>query len=211
MATDWAAENLQVIRTLMERSAVYRRALAPLMVVAGLGGLVTAAIGWGMERHFVLIWMAACATIQCVCLLLVRRQALGVKEPFWTLPARRVMAAVLPGFCAGFIAGLAYLASSAKPLPGMGGALPPVFLLAVFWLFCHACALHAAGVFMRRGIRLFAWIIFCTAVGAGIFYCWRPARATNVTANLLMGAVFGGLHLLFGVYLYLTEPRMNET
>ena len=40
VATDWAAENLQVIRTLMERSSIYRRALAPLMVVAGLGGLI---------------------------------------------------------------------------------------------------------------------------------------------------------------------------
>src|SRR6266540_1083328 len=35
MESNWAAENLRVIRTLMERSAVYRRALAPLMLLAG--------------------------------------------------------------------------------------------------------------------------------------------------------------------------------
>ena len=35
METNWAAEQLQTIRTLMERSAVYRRALAPIMLFAG--------------------------------------------------------------------------------------------------------------------------------------------------------------------------------
>ena len=34
-----AAADLQVIRTLMERSALYRRALAPIMMLAGVMGL----------------------------------------------------------------------------------------------------------------------------------------------------------------------------
>ena len=38
METNWAAEHLQVIRTLMERSAVYRRALAPIMTFNGAIG-----------------------------------------------------------------------------------------------------------------------------------------------------------------------------
>jgi hypothetical protein len=211
MSTDWAAENLQVIRTLMERSALYRRALAPLMVVAGVGGLATAGVGRGHEGRFVLLWMTACAAIQCVCLLLVRRQALRAREPFWTSPARRATAAVLPGYCAGGLAGAAYVASSANVPSGTSGALPPVFLLTVFWLFCHACALHAAGVYMPRGIRLFAWVVFAAALGAGVFYWLQPLRATPAAANLLMGAVFGGLHLFFGAYLYLTERRNDET
>jgi len=43
MDTNWAAENLQVIRTLMERSTLYRRALAPVMLVSGLIGTSAAA------------------------------------------------------------------------------------------------------------------------------------------------------------------------
>ena len=39
MESNWAAEHLQTIRTLMERSAIYRRALAPIMLFAGLTGL----------------------------------------------------------------------------------------------------------------------------------------------------------------------------
>ncbi len=46
MDTNQAAEHLQTIRTLMERSAVYRRALAPVMLLVGALGCLTAAIGF---------------------------------------------------------------------------------------------------------------------------------------------------------------------
>ena len=36
MNDDWAVDQLQAIRTLMERSALYRRALAPVLTVAGV-------------------------------------------------------------------------------------------------------------------------------------------------------------------------------
>jgi len=50
MNPNWAEENLQTIRTLMERSAVYRRALAPIMILAGVIGLAT--MGIGLYYHF---------------------------------------------------------------------------------------------------------------------------------------------------------------
>src|SRR5262249_16236529 len=60
MESNWAAEHLQVIRTLMERSAIYRRGLAPIMIFHGgfwYGFLV---VGWGLEkrraRGFLWVW-----------------------------------------------------------------------------------------------------------------------------------------------------------
>jgi len=50
MESNWAAEHLQVIRTLMERSALYRRALAPIMIFNGVVGLAAAGLGWGLGR-----------------------------------------------------------------------------------------------------------------------------------------------------------------
>ena len=52
MESNWAEENLQTIRTLMERSAVYRRALAPIMLFAGALGA-----GGGSRRTFVSVWI----------------------------------------------------------------------------------------------------------------------------------------------------------
>ena len=49
MESNWATEHLQAIRTLMERAAVYRRALAPVMLLTGVVGLVAAVAGWFLQ------------------------------------------------------------------------------------------------------------------------------------------------------------------
>ena len=45
MEANWATDHLQVIRTLMERSALYRRALAPIMLTCGVIGIAAATAG----------------------------------------------------------------------------------------------------------------------------------------------------------------------
>ena len=80
METNQAAEHLQVIRTLMERSALYRRALAPMMLFAGTLGVVAAAIGllFHVEstRAFGMLWLATAAIVIAGAFLIVRRQAI---------------------------------------------------------------------------------------------------------------------------------------
>ena len=44
MEKNWASDHLHTIRTLMERSALYRRALAPVMIAAGVLGMAGAAV-----------------------------------------------------------------------------------------------------------------------------------------------------------------------
>src|SRR5437867_5573581 len=77
METNWAAEHLQVIRTLMERSAIYRRALAPIMALTGTLGIIAALGGWlaGIDspRAFVTYWLSVSLAAVVGALLLVRR------------------------------------------------------------------------------------------------------------------------------------------
>src|SRR5438552_2174347 len=98
MESNWAAEHLQVIRTLMERSAVYRRALAPVMIYNGALGTAGALIGWGSHidspRGFILYWACVAAIGVVGSFLLVRRQALKESESFWSPPTRRVTQAM---------------------------------------------------------------------------------------------------------------------
>src|SRR5438876_918680 len=128
METNWAAEHLQVIRTLMERSAVYRRALAPVMTFNGVLGSAAAVIGWALRnrvgetagdqmivrisdisinspRAFIFFWACVGALAVAGSFLLVRRQALKESEPFWSPPTRRITQAMLPALVAGFIVG----------------------------------------------------------------------------------------------------------
>src|SRR5580765_941997 len=98
MDSNWASEHLQTIRTLMERSAIYRRALAPVMLSAGIIGIAAATVPCftpiRSNRAFALFWMCIAVAGVVVALLLVRRQALREQEPFWSPPTRRVTEAL---------------------------------------------------------------------------------------------------------------------
>src|SRR5215831_13830234 len=100
MESNWAAEHLQVIRTLMERSAIYRRALAPIMIFNGVIGIGSAVVGWalkiGSPRGFIGFWAGVGLLAVAGSFLLVRRQALRAAESFWSPPTRRVTQAMLP-------------------------------------------------------------------------------------------------------------------
>lgn len=206
MQNDWAAEHLQTIRTLMERSALYRRAQAPMMLLSGGVGIAAAIAGWRLHfispRAFVLWWFAACGVAVVGSLLLVRRQAMKDAEPFWSPPARRVTSAMCPGL---FIGGLLGLAAVIRPESAV-----PVFWLPPAWIALYGCSIHAAGFFMPRGIKLFGGLLtvlgglLLLAVSLG---CHPPAEYGHV----LMGVVFGGAHLAYGVYLYFTEKKSSAT
>jgi hypothetical protein len=197
MQTDWASENLQVIRTLMERSAVYRRALAPVMAAIGLTGLACAGLaimaGITAGRAFACYWMIVAVVSMAEALLLVRRQALKDQEPFWSLPTRRVTQALGPPFFCGIFAGLAGICIN----PPDARWLPSV------WMVLYGCALHSAGFFIPRGIKLFGWAF----VVAGC--AWILTAPSMAVANWAMGIFFGGGHATYGLYLYFTEKRGN--
>jgi hypothetical protein len=200
MESNWATDHLQVIRTLMERSALYRRALAPVMTCVGALGTAAAIVGVALRldsmRAFGGLWRATALIAVTCALLIARRQALKDKESFWSPPTRRVTQALLPPLAAGFLFSVIVMVFNAGHMRWLF-IFPNVFL--------YGCALHAAGFFMPRGIKLFAWIII--GLGAAVLLI-IPALRTEPSPALdhaLMGFFFGVLHLAYGVYLYLTE------
>jgi hypothetical protein len=197
-----AAEHLEVIRTLMERSALYRRTLAPIMLYIGSVGTLASAVGLasGIEswRGFGAWWLAAAFVAVAGVFVIARRQALQDGEPFWSPPTLRVTQAVVPPLAAGFVFSLAMLAAG----PGQ-----------VRWLFVlpnalfYGCAVHAAGFFMPRGMKLFGWLIIGLAGASLLALPWVEATPSPCLDHAFMGALYGLLHLAYGVYLYVTEPR----
>jgi hypothetical protein len=213
MESNWAAEHLQVIRTLMERAALYRRALAPIMILNGVVGLAAAGLGWGLgvgsPPGFVLYWAAVSVIALTGSFLLVRRQALKESEPFWSPPTRRVTQAMLPALTAGLMIGALVLARAGLA-PDTGRGLVRVLWLPLIWVVLYGCAFHAAGFFMPRGMRIFGWAFILG--GCGLFAAGLPDWARPLDyAHGIMGFFFGGLHLAYGIYLYFTEHRRNAT
>jgi hypothetical protein len=204
METNTAAEHLQVIRTLMERSALYRRALAPIMLFAGVMGLLGTIAGIAMQldeiRAFGRMWLGVALFTVAGAFVIARRQALKDHEPFWSPPTRRVAQALLPPLLAGLLFSLVVLIFN----PGHMR-----WLLVFPNVLFYGCALHAAGFFISRGIQLFAWILIllgCVALLVVPMFQTDPEPRLD---HVLMGFFFGVLHLACGGYLYLTEKRKN--
>jgi hypothetical protein len=209
METEKAAEHLQIIRTLMERAAVYRRALAPVTLLAGVLGLAAGVGGWiaGFDspRRFGVYWLCVAGVAVFSGFLIARRQAWRDEEPFWSPPTRRVAQALMPPFVAGLAATLVFIVPKwREPLH--------VWWLPAAWMILYGCAIHGAGFFLPRSSQVFGWLFLVAGCAVSLLLNERMHAAgmpSLATAHLLMGAVFGGLHLIYGGYLAFTESRRN--
>ena len=215
MKTEWAEENLQTIRTLMERSAVYRRALAPIMLFAGVIGIFAAMAGWTLKicspTLFVLYWFTVAVVVLSGAFIMARRQAWRDSEPFWSPPTRRIAQAMLPPLLAGFALGVltivtAHLPTEADPPTGQWPpSLMDMVVLPLLWVILYGCAVHAAGFFISRGMRIFGLIIVVLGCGTFVFSTKLSDEGLIDFAYAVMGFFFGLSHLAYGTYLALME------
>ena len=206
MSEDWAEENLKTIRTLMERASVYRHALAPISIIAGILGTVAAGVAdgldWSGKDHFARYWIGVAVIVGGVALLLMRRQAVNEGEKFMSLPARRVTQAMFPMFMAGLGFGILELCTPVENRDSI--------LLAGLWMVFYGVGLHAAGFFMRRGLKLLGWIfIFSGLICLGTNSLANVLWLDESRAHWVMGSVFGLGNLLYGIYLKLTAEPLD--
>jgi hypothetical protein len=206
MNPKWAEENLQTIRTLMERSALYRRALAPVMIICGIAGIAGGVIGWLCKFDsypaFVTVWASTAVLALGCSILLMRKQALKDSEPFWSAPTRRIAQALTPPFLVGAV-------TTGVMFTGGPNGLAELIVVLI-WCLTYGCGIHAAGFFMPRGIRWFGWIFILAGFGllAGMHFLPDDCLDSIFSSvHLLMAAIFGGLHLAYGIYLYFTEKK----
>lgn len=204
MEPDSAAEQLQVIRNFMERAALYRRALAPIMLFLGLLGIAATVAGIKLNYHimprFGELWLGTALVGVIGSLLISRRQALKQNEAFWSPPTRCVAQAVLPPLLAGLIAGVVgtYIGSGQE------------YRLVFLWVLLYGCALHSAGAYMPRGIRVFAWYyIVCSCLLIAAFTGIPESTVQNM--NWFMGVFFGVFQLFYAIRLFVTERGTNAT
>ena len=208
MDSNWAVQNLQTIRTLMERSALYRRALAPIMLSAGFIGLGGGCGGYflkpGTTLVFVGYWVAICAVVMFVTFFIARSQAIKESEPLLTPPTRRIAWALAAPFFGGAAMTLPVLLNQRVSDTG------PVLGIISIWLMFYGCGLCSAGFFVLRGVKLLgSMFVLCGAFLVVSESLWPHLFSDAAVPHLIMGLTFGGLHLASGIYLYFTEPGKN--
>lgn len=205
MTSEWAAQRLEEIQTLMERSTLYRRALAPTSTLTGCLGMAAGWLGWSLQieygPQFCLFWMLTSLVCLTLSSLMIRKQALVDREPFWSPPTRRVATAMAPALVCG--AALGFLATMRGDLPdSFYWGIPPL------WMLFYGCALFSAGFFMPRGIKLFGAAFVLTGL-VSLATAFQQAHEGGMDprsqGHIVMGSTFGFLHFAYGIYLFLTE------
>lgn len=197
----------------MERSGVYRRALAPMASVAGVIGVFAGVVtdwvpGIDSSRAYVGFWVLVSFLAGGAGLYLSRQQAWRDKEPFWSPAARRVIQAFMPAVVMGiFVAVWAWNAGRV--------AQHWIIWTPCMWMGVYGMGLHAAGFFMPRGIRLLGWLFISGAILLGGWnLIWPiPHELTSLEwrrLNWIMAGAFGGGHLIYGIYLNLTETYRSN-
>ena len=206
MSVNWAEENLNTIRTLMERASVYRRTLAPVAIAVGLLGLAAAGLaevmGWTGQGRFAGYWLGVGAVSLLAALLLVRRQAMRDKEEILSPPMRRVVQALAPMLLAGLGLGVLEILNARADRDSVR--------LIALWMVLHGGALHAAGFFMPRGLRWLGWIFVFFGAVCLCLHDLGQVPMLKENAHWMMGWAFGANHLVYGLYLKLTAKPTDD-
>jgi hypothetical protein len=177
---DHALESVRVIRDAMERAGSFTAVPGGGMIAIGLTALVAAPLAAVTETGsgWLWAWVGEGLVAAAIAGLTIRRKARRLALPLASGPARKFALAFLPSLVAGAVLTVVLAAH------GAGSFLPGT------WLLLYGTAVTAAGALSVRIVPLMGVAFMALGV-------WALA-ATPTTANALMAAGFGGLHIVFG-------------
>jgi hypothetical protein len=178
-----AAATLRYIRSSMEAAAS--------LAVPGSTGIASGIVGTlaaivsslpALRPHWLIIWLIAAVVAGCVGGALVIQPASLSSLTIGGAPIRRFAMALLPSLFAGAVLTAVHWSSgNLQAIPGT-------------WLLLYGCGLIAGSAATSRAIG----ILGGSFVAVGLLALLLPAH----WHILMLGAGFGGLHLVFG---YLTR------
>ena len=224
MNVNMAEEKHETMRAMMERTALYRGTLAPIMIYLGTIAIISAVVAEvgffngnkpiRAPESIALFWLCVGGVALLGALVLARHKAIGVSEPFWSAPTSIVVQSIVPLLLVGFALGLVEVfwpLDADNPLLASASQHGAIRLISL-WLMCYGCALILIGSLVGCGFKLFGWCFLVSGI-ALYFIMNVSALAKELPgspdryASLLMGLFFGCGHLACGVYLYFTEDE----
>jgi hypothetical protein len=178
-----ALGNLQFIRETMEGAGFFTAVPGSAGIVMGAIGIFATGVAAmpGLRPHWLLIWVIASSAAISLGSLMIAYKAVTTGVTVYRGPARRFVLSLAPALVAGVILTLVLVYNDLTALiPGS-------------WLLLYGCGVMAASAVSLPLI---------TTMGACFMVLGTLAfLAPENFANLLLGAGFGGLHLIFGVLL----------
>lgn len=177
---DRAMDNLRFIRETMERSTHFTAVSGYGGILMGVTAVVAAYIAHQQPvlRDWLIVWLTEAGLAFAIGLLSMWQKSKIAGVPLITAPAKKFAFGFLPPLVCGVAITLGLWRF------GYFEAMAPV------WMLLYGAAVVTGGAFSVRVVPVMGWIFM--AVGALAFAL--PAGY----GNILMGASFGLLHIVFG-------------
>jgi len=218
MDAEKAAENLEVIRQLMERPVRYSTMSGWSGIFAGC----TAVLGLAMDAavcaacrdpeeamwYNLAVWMGVLllASAGVITLTLLRERAQGIA--LWSQAKRRVLMTILPPFIAsvGLTLAIVYLWYF-RVGPNQWGLIPAI------WMTFYGVACFHLGLYSIREMRIMGAAFILAGLLTAAFLQYNvpgvtvPLRASGFTLGfapgsapyVTLGVTFGGFHIVYGI------------
>ena len=178
---DRAIDNLRYIRETMERAGSFTAISGWGIAATGVTAIVATLVGRfvATPTWWVPVWVSAAIVCAAISLGATAHKARRSGEPLVSGPARKLLLSFSPPMIVGALLTLVLVRTDLTAL------LPGV------WLSIYGTAVVAGGAY---SVRIVPVMGFCfMAIGAVALFAPTEAR------DWLMGAGFGGLHILFGI------------
>lgn len=211
--TTAALENLQIIRSLMERAHIYRAVSAPAALAGGIMAILASAwpvqhaLKWNGEplisdTAFLAIWLAILGIASALNIVLLARESARRQQPLVSGGMRMALRAFTPPMLAGGCVGIGSIVF-----------LHNLMLASVMWILCYGLALLATASFSPRSITRLGWAF--VIAGVGVFFAWSVCRdiqmlASDVgPASIALGATFGLLHVVYAIAVFVSPQTLE--
>jgi len=208
-----ALEQLETIRSLLERATAYRVICAPSAIMGGTAalmlGLVQAWLYQGQGSSpfqpvdFVCSWLVVLALAGGSNILMLLRDSKRRGEVAPSPRMRMALNAVLPPFVVTGVLGLAIFHLTGDP-----------FGCVTTWVIGYGASLHAASGFAPRTLQRAGRI--CLISGILLACAWGLSGVGEIPysfSGLAMAVVFGAVHLEYGVraLLWNSASKLTES
>lgn len=187
-----AAEDLKVIRKLMERSSTYELLSARVGVASGLIAWAGVLFLWITQLDgpwaYGLVWAGVFVGSLGSVVMCVLQRAQERNEAAWSPTARAVATALVPPFLVGVVLSAWFFARGEHlVMPGI-------------WMLCYACGALATKPYAPEPIRWLGWVMLILgAVTLALPRAW---------GDVMMAVAFGLGHMGLAVALDLRERRI---
>ncbi|MBI2679140.1 MAG: hypothetical protein HYX28_10200 [Candidatus Koribacter versatilis] len=185
MAGEVRLDDLRYIRQAMASAGSFTAVSGRGQMLVGATALVAAAASQHMflGSGWMTLWLAEAAVAIAISLLMSERKAKRMGVPLWSAVARKFVLALVPPLVAGGVLTVA-LWFADESHAGVRHLVPGM------WLLLYGTAVVTGGSFSVRVVPLMGYafmVLGGVALALPLGWAW-----------LVLGAGFGGLHILFG-------------